>query len=108
MMSIFTHEPNHMLTKRNIYAWLEISRAPHQNTQVIDLMLMYMKDFDDIMKKSVNRKSVISEVWDRTDNAYTKFIKHKSNKKILHLYYNIFALVLIHGGQNWIFKSEIK
>ena len=21
----FTHEPNHMLTKRNIYAWLEIS-----------------------------------------------------------------------------------
>ena len=46
----FTHEPNHMLTKRNIYAWLEISRAPYQNTQVIDLMLMYMKDFDDIMK----------------------------------------------------------
>ena len=40
-----------MLTKRNIYAWLEISRASYQNTQVIDLMLMYMKDFDDIMKK---------------------------------------------------------
>ena len=39
-----------MLTKKKYIRMAEISRAPYQNTQVIDLMLMYMKDFDDIMK----------------------------------------------------------
>lgn len=48
----FAHEPNHMLTKKEIYThgW-KYHEHRIKNTQVIDLMLMYMKDFDDIMKK---------------------------------------------------------
>ena len=40
-----------MLTKKKYIRMAEISRASYQNTQVIDLMLMYMRDFDDIMMK---------------------------------------------------------
>lgn len=49
---------------------MEIPRATDQNTQVIDLMLMYMKDFDDIMKKIREiEKASSAKFGDRTDNA---------------------------------------
>lgn len=66
----FTHEPNHMLTKKKYIRMAEVSRASYQNTQVIDLMLMYMKDFDDIMKKIREiEKASSAKFGDRTDNA---------------------------------------
>ena len=59
----FTHEPNHMLTKKEIYThgW-NYHEHRIKNTQVIDLMLMYMKDFDDIMKKIREIEKCASDV----------------------------------------------
>ncbi|WP_447557226.1 type II toxin-antitoxin system toxin TscT [Staphylococcus haemolyticus] len=66
----FTHEPNHMLTKKEIYThgW-KYHEHRIKNTQVIDLMLMYMKDFDDIMKKIREIEKASSSTDQSKDNA---------------------------------------
>ena len=52
-----------MLTKKEIYThgW-KYHEHRIKNTQVIDLMLMYMKDFDDIMKKIREIEKCASDV----------------------------------------------
>lgn len=66
----FTHKPNHMLTKKEIYThgW-KYHEHRIKNTQVIDLMLMYMKDFDDIMKKIREIEKASSSTDQSKDNA---------------------------------------
>ena len=67
----FTHGPNHVLTKEevNTHGW-KYHEHRIKNTQVIDLMLMYMRDFDDIMKKIREiEKASSAKFGDRTDNA---------------------------------------
>lgn len=48
----FTHEPNHKLSREEIKMHgLRYHEHRIQNTQLIDLMIMYMKDFNEIMEK---------------------------------------------------------
>lgn len=67
----FTHEPNHVLTDKEVNTHgLKYHEHRIKNTQVIDLMLMYMRDFDDIMKKIREiEKASSAKFGDRTDNA---------------------------------------
>ena len=67
----FTHEPSHVLTEKEVNTHgLKYHEHRIKNTQVIDLMLMYMKDFDDIMKKIREiEKASSAKFGDRTDNA---------------------------------------
>ncbi|MCY1616308.1 DUF1474 family protein [Staphylococcus pettenkoferi] len=48
----FTHDPNHKLSLEEIETHgLKYREHRIQNTQVIDLMIMYMKEFNEIMEK---------------------------------------------------------
>ncbi|EHS02269.1 PF07342 family protein [Staphylococcus epidermidis VCU129] len=48
----FTHEPNHVLNKNEILAHgYRYHEHRIQNTQTIDLMCMYLKEFDKLLDK---------------------------------------------------------
>lgn len=48
----FTHVPNHKLSREEIKMHgLKYHEHRIQNTQLIDLMIMYMKEFNEIMEK---------------------------------------------------------
>lgn len=66
----FTHKPNHVLTEKEVNTHgLKYHEHRIKNTQVIDLMLMYMKDFDDIMKKIREIEKASSSTDQSKDNA---------------------------------------
>ncbi|MCE4988073.1 type II toxin-antitoxin system toxin TscT [Staphylococcus warneri] len=66
----FTHEPNHVLTEKEVNTHgLKYHEHRIKNTQVIDLMLMYMKDFDDIMKQIREIEKASSSTDQSKDNA---------------------------------------
>lgn len=67
----FTHDPNHVLTKKEVNTHgLKYHEHRIKHTQVIDLMLMYMKDFDDIMKQIREIEKASSENFgEESDNA---------------------------------------
>ncbi|ARJ17272.1 DUF1474 family protein [Staphylococcus lugdunensis] len=69
----FKYDGNHTLTNDQIkmHGW-KYHEHRIKNTQVIDLMLMYMKDFDDIMKKIREIEKASSDVNSlatKSDNA---------------------------------------
>ncbi|MBG3870461.1 DUF1474 family protein [Staphylococcus haemolyticus] len=48
----FTHDPNHVLNKNEILAHgYRYHEHRIQNTQTIDLMLMYLKEFDSLLEQ---------------------------------------------------------
>ncbi|MCI2789872.1 DUF1474 family protein [Staphylococcus warneri] len=66
----FTHKPNHVLTEKEVNTHgLKYHEHRIKNTQVIDLMLMYMKDFDDIMKQIREIEKASSSTDQSKDNA---------------------------------------
>lgn len=70
----FTHEPNHVLTNKEIYThgW-KYHEHRIKNTQTIDLMCMYLKEFDSLLErfKELDKKDALSVTSDQTetDNA---------------------------------------
>ncbi|MCG1081112.1 DUF1474 family protein [Staphylococcus epidermidis] len=70
----FTHEPKHVLNKDEILAHgYRYHEHRIQNTQTIDLMCMYLKEFDSLLErfKELNKKDALSVTSDQTetDNA---------------------------------------
>lgn len=67
----FTHEPNHVLSLEEIETHgLKYHEHRIQNTQVIDLMIMYMKEFNEIMEKIHEIENASSENFgEESDNA---------------------------------------
>jgi len=70
----FTHEPKHVLSKDEILAHgYRYHEHRIQNTQTIDLMCMYLKEFDSLLErfKELNKKDALSVTSDQTetDNA---------------------------------------
>ncbi|OHR07250.1 pathogenicity island protein [Staphylococcus sp. HMSC078A08] len=70
----FTHEPNHVLNKNEILAHgYRYHEHRIQNTQTIDLMCMYLKEFDSLLErfKELDKKEALSVTSDQTetDNA---------------------------------------
>lgn len=66
----FTHEPNHVLNKEDI---LNHGYRYHEhrikNAQTIDLMLMYLKEFDSLLErfKELDKKETFSIPSDQTE-----------------------------------------
>ena len=71
----FTHNPSYMLNKKDI---LNHGYRYHehriQNTQTIDLMCMYLKEFDSLLEqfKELDKKEPLSESDQTTDNEQLK------------------------------------
>ena len=65
-----THEPNHVLSMEEIkghgYRYHE---HRIQNTQTIDLMLMYMKEFNELINKFHEKASSDVSLATESDNA---------------------------------------
>lgn len=71
----FTHEPNHVLNKNEILAHgYRYHKHRIQNTQTIDLMCMYLKEFDSLLEqfKELDKKEPLSESDQTTDNEQLK------------------------------------
>ena len=67
----FTHEPKHVLNKDEILAHgYRYHEHRIQNTQTIDLMCMYLKEFDSLLErfKELDKKETLSESDQTTDN----------------------------------------
>lgn len=67
----FTHEPKHVLNKDEILAHgYRYHEHRIQNTQTIDLMCMYLKEFDSLLErfKGLDKKETLSESDQTTDN----------------------------------------
>ncbi|OFK28985.1 pathogenicity island protein [Staphylococcus sp. HMSC065C10] len=68
----FTHEPNHVLSMEEIklhgYKYHEMRI---KNTQTIDLMLMYMKEFNELINKfhEIEKASSDESLATESDNA---------------------------------------
>ncbi|MBM0847744.1 uncharacterized protein DUF1474 [Staphylococcus epidermidis] len=71
----FTHEPNHVLTEKEIYThgW-KYHEMRIKNTQTIDLMCMYLKEFDNLLErfKELDKKETLSAPTKVTDNEELK------------------------------------
>ncbi|MCG2371368.1 type II toxin-antitoxin system toxin TscT [Staphylococcus epidermidis] len=71
----FTHEPNHVLTEKEIYThgW-KYHEHRIKNTQTIDLMCMYLKEFDSLLErfKELDKKETLSAPTKVTDNEELK------------------------------------
>lgn len=67
----FTHERNHKLSREEIKIHgLKYHEHRIQNTQLIDLMIMYTKEFNDIMEKIHEIEKALPENFDEeSDNA---------------------------------------
>ena len=70
----FTHEPKHVLNKDEILAHgYRYHEHRIQNTQTIDLMCMYLKEFDSLLERfiEIDKKDALSVTSDQTetDNA---------------------------------------
>lgn len=70
----FTHEPKHVLSKDEILAHgYRYHEHRIQNTQTIDLMCMYLKEFDSLLERFIelDKKDALSVTSDQTetDNA---------------------------------------
>ena len=70
----FTHEPKHVLNKDEILAHgYRYHEHRIQNTQTIDLMCMYLKEFDSLLERFIelDKKDALSVTSDQTetDNA---------------------------------------
>ena len=71
----FIHEPNHVLNKNEILAHgYRYHEHRIQNTQTIDLMCMYLKEFDSLLEqfKELDKKETLSESDQTTDNEQLK------------------------------------
>ncbi|MDH9609451.1 DUF1474 family protein [Staphylococcus epidermidis] len=71
----FTHEPKHVLNKDEILAHgYRYHEHRMQNTQTIDLMCMYLKEFDNLLErfKELDKKETLSESDQTTDNEQFK------------------------------------
>lgn len=65
----FTHEPGHILSKDEILAHgYRYHEHRIQNTQTIDLMCMYLKEFDSLLErfKELDKKEALSVTSDQT------------------------------------------
>ncbi|MCI2886774.1 DUF1474 family protein [Staphylococcus hominis] len=70
----FTHEPNHVLNKNEVLAHgYRYHEHRIQNAHTIDLMYMYLKEFDSLLErfKELDKKEALSVTSDQTetDNA---------------------------------------
>lgn len=66
----FTHEPKHVLNKDEILAHgYRYHEHRMQNTQTIDLMCMYLKEFDSLLErfKELDKKEASSIPSDQTE-----------------------------------------
>ena len=66
----FTHEPKHVLSKDEILAHgYRYHEHRIQNTQTIDLMCMYLKEFDSLLEqfKELDKKETFSIPSDQTE-----------------------------------------
>ena len=71
----FTHEPKHVLNKDEILAHgFRYHEHRMQNAQTIDLMCMYLKEFDSLLErfKELDKKETWSESDQTTDNEELK------------------------------------
>lgn len=71
----FTHEPKHVLNKDEILAHgYRYHEHRMQNTQTIDLMCMYLKEFDSLLEqfKELDKKETLSAPTKVTDNEKLK------------------------------------
>lgn len=71
----FTHEPKHVLNKDEILAHgFRYHEHRMQNAQTIDLMCMYLKEFDSLLErfKELDKKETLSESDQTTDNEELK------------------------------------
>lgn len=67
----FTHEPNHVLTKEevNTHGW-KYHEHRIKNAQTIDLMLMYQKEFNELIERFKEIEKALPENFgERSDNA---------------------------------------
>lgn len=66
----FTHEPNHVLNKNEILAHgYRYHEHRIKNAQTIDLMCMYLKEFDSLLEqfKELDKKETFSIPSDQTE-----------------------------------------